>query len=135
MTYQEDLAKVVALYRGELEADLAAARHLLARSRAKCLEDERRVEVFQALLAFDTPGSPLAAEPARGKMTLHAAMRRVIEASPAKMMRAADIAAEIQRQGLYRMRDGRPVEAQQIHARVNHYPNDFGREGTFIKLL
>jgi hypothetical protein len=32
------------------------------------------------------------------------------------------------------MRDGRPVEAQQIHARVGHYPNLFAKEGTFIKL-
>jgi len=32
------------------------------------------------------------------------------------------------------MRDGRKVEAQQIHARVGHYPELFEREGTFIKL-
>jgi hypothetical protein len=32
------------------------------------------------------------------------------------------------------MRDGRPVEAQQIHARVGQYPHLFIREGTFIKL-
>lgn len=50
-------------------------------------------------------------------------------------MRAADLAKEIDRCGLYRMRDGRPVEAQQIHARVGHYPDDFGRDGTFIKLI
>jgi len=67
-------------------------------------------------------------------LTLHVAMRRVLEDAPKHMMRAADIATAIQRHGLYRMRDGRPVEAQQIHARVGHYPEDFGREGTFIKL-
>ena len=43
-------------------------------------------------------------------------------------------AAVINSQRLYRMRDGRPVEAQQIHARVGQYPHLFIREGTFIKL-
>jgi hypothetical protein len=32
------------------------------------------------------------------------------------------------------MRDGRPVETQQIHARVGNYESLFEREGTFIKL-
>ena len=32
------------------------------------------------------------------------------------------------------MRDGRPVEAQQIHARVGHYGHIFERWGTFIGL-
>jgi hypothetical protein len=68
-------------------------------------------------------------------MTLHAAMRKVLQDSPVGMMRAADIASEIERHRLYRMRDGRPVEAQQIHARVGQYPDDFRREGTFIKLV
>lgn len=32
------------------------------------------------------------------------------------------------------MRDGRPVEPQQVHARVGHYPDLFEKVGTFIKL-
>lgn len=50
-------------------------------------------------------------------------------------MRAVDLAAEIDRRKLYRMRDGRPVEAQQIHARVGNYPHLFTRNGTFIRLI
>lgn len=134
MTYQEAVAEVVVTYRDEIEADLTAARQALERSRARFAEDSRRVESYEALLAFDTdefePGDAGSGE----KLTLHVAMRRVLEDAPNHMLRAVDIATEIQRRALYRMRDGRPVEAQQIHARVGHYPDDFGREGTFIKL-
>lgn len=49
-------------------------------------------------------------------------------------MRAADLTAEINRRGLYRMRDGRAVETQQVHARVTHYPHLLAKAGTFITL-
>lgn len=49
-------------------------------------------------------------------------------------LRAGDLAARINSRRLYRMRDGRPVEAQQIHARVNNYSDLFEKEGTFIRL-
>jgi hypothetical protein len=49
-------------------------------------------------------------------------------------MRAGDLAAQVNGRGLYRMRDGRPVEAQQIHARVGQYPHVFNKQGTFITL-
>ena len=61
-------------------------------------------------------------------------MTVVINDSHVRMLRASDLASEIDRRGLYRMRDGRPVEAQQIHARVGQYPHLFEKEGTFIKL-
>lgn len=69
------------------------------------------------------------------RVTLHEAMRTVLRSAPHKMLRAQDLAQAIAARGLYRMRDGRPVEAQQIHARVGHYPELFKREGTFIKLV
>jgi hypothetical protein len=61
-------------------------------------------------------------------------MAEVLRSAPAGMLRAGDLAAGIERRRLYRMRDGRPVEAQQIHARVGHYPHLFAKEGTFIRL-
>ena len=69
-----------------------------------------------------------------GLGALHEAMAEVLRTAPERMMRAGDLAAAIERRGLYRMRDGRPVEAQQIHARVGHYGTLFTKEGTFIKL-
>jgi hypothetical protein len=73
--------------------------------------------------------------PVRASITLHEAMREVLQTAPLRMMRAQDLAAEIDRRRLYRMRDGRAVEPQQIHARTGNYPNLFEREGTFIKLI
>jgi hypothetical protein len=58
----------------------------------------------------------------------------VLKDAPNRMMRPADLGAAIHARGLYRMRDGRPVETQQIHARVGNYGHLFEREGTFIKL-
>jgi hypothetical protein len=69
------------------------------------------------------------------KGSLHEAMVQVLRAAPYRMLRAGDLAAEINAQRLYRMRDGRPVEAQQLHARVGQYPHLFTKEGTFIKLV
>ncbi|WP_248580836.1 hypothetical protein [Nocardioides sp. InS609-2] len=68
------------------------------------------------------------------RTTLHEAMRKVLQTAPGRRMLAAELAAHIDRRGLYKMRDGRRVEAQQIHARVGHYPELFEREGTFINL-
>ncbi|WP_054571509.1 hypothetical protein [Frankia sp. R43] len=133
MGYREDAAKVVGVHQDEIEADLAKARRIRDRARGDLAEAERQVAVYESLLTFLRQAD---AEPdAPGKMTLHAAMRQILEDSPAGMMKAADIATEIERRGLYRMRDGRPVEAQQIHARVGHYPDDFRRQGTYITLV
>ncbi len=67
-------------------------------------------------------------------MTLHEAMAEVLRTTHEHMLRAGDLAAEVDRCGLYKMRDGRPVEAQQIHARVGHYQHLFTKVGTFITL-
>jgi hypothetical protein len=68
-------------------------------------------------------------------LTLHEAMAAVLQTAPQRMMRARDLATEINERRLYWMRDGRPVEVRQIHARVGHHPHLFVREGTLIKLV
>lgn len=69
------------------------------------------------------------------RLTLHEAMATVLRGTPEKKLRAGPLAAEIERRHLYRMQDGRPVEPQQIHARVRHYPRLFGKDGTYIVLI
>lgn len=133
MSYKDAVAMVVIAHQEEIEADLIKARLLRERATADLAEAERRVSTFETLLGYAVSVNE-ESEPAE-KVTLHAAMRKVLEDSPAGMLRAGDLAAEIERRNLYRMRDGRPVEAQQIHARVGHYPSDFTKEGTFIKLV
>jgi hypothetical protein len=94
---------------------------------------EREVIVWETLLSGEAMGSTPAPGSSSG-LTLHDAMVAVLRDAPAGMMRASDLTAEINRRGLYRMRDGRPVEAQQVHARVTHYPHLLAKEGTFITL-
>lgn len=60
-------------------------------------------------------------------------MAEVLEIARERRLRASDLATAIERRGLFKMRDGRPIETQQIHARVGHYPAMFTKEGTFIK--
>jgi hypothetical protein len=132
VAYQVALRKVVAANSDELRGDLDHARHLLQRARLQVSELERQVASLESLLmlADDVDAS----NPEPSGLTLHEAMSAVLKSAPAGMLRAGDLAAEINRQQLYRMRDGRPVEAQQIHARVGHYQHLFAKEGTFIKL-
>lgn len=68
-------------------------------------------------------------------MTLHEAMRLVLQTAPGRRMAARELCEQVNRRGLYRMRDGRPVEPQQIHARANNYRQLFSVSGGFIGLL
>lgn len=132
--YQEEVARVVAARRDELTGDLEAAKRIVENLRAQLGEAERRVQSYQALLAFDVDDARSPGAVPIGHVTLHVAMQMVLKDAPNHMMRPADLAAAIHARGLYRMRDGRPVESQQIHARVGNYEHLFVRAGTFIKL-
>jgi pyruvate-formate lyase len=132
--WQEQIGSVITKHREEVEEDLVLAHNERDQASAKAREAENRVAFLEHALALaDSSGAPVA-EPAE-KLTLHEAMRRVLTTAPERMMRASELTASINRQHLYRMQDGRPVEKQQVHARVGHYPQMFRREGTFIKLL
>lgn len=132
MDYWEDVRKVAQAHREEIEGDLDRARIELRRVQGDVQAAQRRVEAYQQLLELaDSGESPSAPTE---ELTLHEAMAQVLRAAPEGMLRAGELAAEINRQRLYRMRDGRPVEPQQVHARVGHYGRLFTREGTFIKL-
>ncbi|MDQ4124607.1 MAG: hypothetical protein M3134_03260 [Actinomycetota bacterium] len=131
MSYLDDLRGVAAANLEEIESDVAqtrlAARH--SREQAEALED--RARVLEGLL---TLGAELRSAEQSHRQSLYDAMINVIGRSPLRMMRAADMAAEINRLGLYKMQDGRPVEAQQIRVRAGKRPDLFQRDGTFIKL-
>jgi hypothetical protein len=128
----EPVREVASAHLEELNADLDEAREQLRRSRSLAVEWERRVATLEGLLAMvadlDTV-RPLS------DLTLHGAMALVLSETPEQRLRAGDLASAINARRLYRMRDGRPVEPQQIHARVGHYPQLFAREGTFIRLV
>lgn len=131
--YQDDVRRVVLARYEEIAGDLELARKALRRARAETDELLRTVTHLEGLLAHAEEASAERATPASPPTTLHEAMVEVLKDCQGGMMRANDLAAEINRRRLYRMRDGRPVEAQQIHARVGNYPHLFEKEGTFIK--
>ncbi len=131
MGYTEELAGVVSRHGEDMRTDLEEVQRSLARVRRDVETLERRSAWLQSLL--DLPGS-VGQQPQPDSGTLHEAMAKVLRSSPNGMMRAGDLAAEINRLRLYRMRDGRPVEPQQIHARVGNYGHLLTKVGTYIKL-
>lgn len=66
-------------------------------------------------------------------MTLHEAIVEVLSIA-GKAMTAPVIAAEVNRLGHYSRRDGLPVPANQISARVNNYSHLFTRSDGLIGL-
>lgn len=132
MTYWESVATVVAAHREEVSADLDRLRHERGRLQEQLRALDERIATHEHLLCLVSEVDGAAA--VEQDLTLHEAMATVLRDSLEQRLRAPDLAQEINRRGLYRMRDGRPVEPQQVHARVGHYGQMFIREGTFIKL-
>lgn len=133
MGFTSDVRSVVAAHVDEITGDLDRARRDLAQRKGEVLGLERRVAELEGLLALVEPVSDIEAIAAGDGLTLHDAMVVVLRDAE-HGLRAGDLAAEINRRRLYRMRDGRPVEAQQIHARVGNYGHLFKKVGTFIVL-
>ena len=67
-------------------------------------------------------------------MTLHEAMQQVLQTVPGRQLSARDLCERINRQGLYRMQDGRPVEVRQVQARARNYSQLFTALGGVIEL-
>lgn len=131
------VADLVKQHREAVRAELGALRERREQVAAELTALDRRVAMLEGLLDFEPvppSGQSLVLTETDVPLTLHAAMVEVLKTAPERMMRAGDLAVTIERRGLYKMRDGRPVEAQQIHARVGHYPTLFTKDGTFIKL-
>src|SRR5687768_9149760 len=119
--YWDDVAQVAVAHIDEIQADLRLARRELQGAATTHRELERRVIELERLEQLALSGTGSAPPPET--MTLHLAMETVLREMGS--LRAGDLAAQINSRRLYRMRDGRPVEAQQIHARVNNYSDLF----------
>lgn len=136
--YRATIRQVLRPCLEDIRSDLEDASQSLVRARSDVARLEHEVAALEAVvaLASEDPAVPPPAPGSRvpSRLTLHEAMRAVLQDEVSHRLRAGDLAAEINRRGLYRMRDGRPVEAQQIHARVGHYPQLFQKDGTYIRL-
>jgi N-methylhydantoinase B/oxoprolinase/acetone carboxylase alpha subunit len=129
MGYDDALKELVREHALEMGMALERSREALDRL------DRERSDLKAEIAALQWITDLLRGQAARQKlMTLHDAMAEVLKTSPGRRMKPAHLAAEIDRKGLYRMRDGRPVETQQIHARANNYPELFKRVGSMVEL-
>lgn len=124
-----DLREVLDSKRAEIRAGLEQAELELRRL------EERRAELIQLMARGRAAlGNSVSLPEQGGEMTLHEALDIVLSDNGNTWMTAADLAAEVNRRNLYRMRDGRPVEGSQIHARVRNYSHLFERNGSNIRL-
>jgi hypothetical protein len=100
----------------------------LADCQGRCGELEALLE--RARLVLDLDGG---SGPRSSYRTLHDAMALVLADRPAGLA-AAEIAAEINRRGLYRRRDEGTVDAVEVHARASRYQGLFRRRDGKIAL-
>lgn len=104
--------------------------------RFKLRESELRAEQCRDLIerqGAKIPWPPLMWPPR--PLTLHEAMRSVLEQQGNEWTRIDFLAREIARQALYRRRDGLPASARDVSARVCAYPELFVRNEYVIRLL
>jgi hypothetical protein len=122
-----ELAQALAKSREIIESALAEARAELAALDARRAELEALIAQGEATLSGGQP--PVSTS----VMTLHEALELVLRESRAPMT-ARQLADEVNDRGLYRKRDGTPVEVNQIHARTSNYDSIFDKDGALIKL-
>lgn len=67
-------------------------------------------------------------------MTLHQALMQILQEHGNEPMTARAPADAVNERGVYRKRDGSPVEVNQIHARTNNYQDLFEKDGSLIRL-
>ena len=66
-------------------------------------------------------------------MTLHAAIERVL-LDAGRPMTTAEIATELNTNGLYSKADGSAITVFQIRGRTKNYPDMFNRDGRTVSL-
>lgn len=104
----------------------------LAETEAELAELEARRSELLALIG--QAKAALALEPAGARPTLHSALAQVLRENSNVWMTARELADAVNTRGLYTKRDGRPVETNQVHARVKNYPHLFEKQGSRIRL-
>lgn len=101
----------------ELDARRDELLDLIARAKAALGEDHSTVSG-----AKDSP------------QTLHEALALILREHGNEPMTARELADEVTARGLYRKRDGSPVEINQVHARTKNYSTMFAKEDGRIRL-
>src|SRR5882757_10004932 len=123
-----DLADALDRSREMIRAALADARAELAALDARRSELEALVSQGEAALGDARPPAGTT------MMTLHEALAQILRENGNAPMTARALADAVNDRGLYRTRDGSPVEVNQIHARTKNYQDLFEKDGSLISL-
>lgn len=123
-----DLAAALQKSRQMIEAELTGARHELAALDARREELQTLIGQAEAVLGSAQTSDD---EP---RMTLHDALALVLREHGEEPMTARELADAVTDRGLYRKRDGSPVEVNQVHARASNYEDLFEKDGSMIRL-
>jgi Tfp pilus assembly protein PilX len=125
----ETLSQALEASRPAVEAALREAEAELEALRARTQELETLVARAQVLLGREAAASQVAV-----RLTLHDAIAQILRNQGNRWMTVRELADEVNSSGLYRKRDGTPVEPNQIHARTKNYERLFDKEGPRIRL-
>jgi hypothetical protein len=133
MTDGELLKSALEGARPNLEAGLAAAEAELQ------ILDARRAELLaliaQARAALgNTARAASDGRTSSGRLTLHEAIAQVLRERSNEWTSVRDLAKAVNERGLYRKKDGSPVEANQVHARTKNYNDLFEKDGPRVRL-
>lgn len=124
------LGRVLEETRPAIERGLAEAEEELDELNGRRAELEALIGRARLLLADQAP-----TEAARTgeRLTLHAAMERVLDENENRWMTVHEIADVINERQLYEKRDRSPVEPSQIHARAGKYHGAFEKAGPRVR--
>ncbi len=128
------LDKALEANREELEEALREAEEELAGLDRRRRHLQTLIGRARAALGVTPPNEAANETRVDRPLTLHEAMQAVLQENNNEWIEVKELAREINRRGLYRKRDGSPVEANQIHARANNYRSWFEKNGPRVRL-
>jgi hypothetical protein len=124
-----DLGDALERSRHMIQEALTAARQELEAVHARQSELEEQIGRAETALG----NGPSEVDESEG-LTLHEALARVLRENDNVWMSVRELADAVNGRGLYRKRDGSPVEVNQVHARANNYGAMFEKNGGRIRL-
>jgi hypothetical protein len=125
----EHLQEALAMSQAAIRTGLVEARAELEELHARQAEIESLIAQAEAALR----GAEADSEP-EGRMTLHEALEQILRENDNGWMTVRELADEVNRRGLYRKKDGTPVEPNQVHARAKNYDQIFEKSGSRVRL-
>jgi hypothetical protein len=125
------LEEALAMSQAAIETGLADARTELEELQARQAKLEGLIARAEAALGM---ADGEAERDGEGHMTLHAALEQILRENDNRWMTVRELSDEVNRRGLYRKRDGSPVDPNQVHARSKSYEDFFEKSASRVRL-